>query len=51
MGCSGPKSLIPVRDGKNFIDLTVQQITVNLKISLYPSFIGKSVKPSLDEFE
>ncbi|THD25795.1 UDP-glucose pyrophosphorylase [Fasciola hepatica] len=27
MGCTGPKSLIPVRDGKNFIDLTVEQIT------------------------
>ncbi|VDP88427.1 unnamed protein product [Echinostoma caproni] len=29
MGCSGPKSLIPVRDGKNFIDLTVEQISVS----------------------
>ncbi|KAF5403849.1 UTP--glucose-1-phosphate uridylyltransferase [Paragonimus heterotremus] len=26
MGCAGPKSLIPVREGKNFIDLTVEQI-------------------------
>ncbi|CAL8079926.1 unnamed protein product [Calicophoron daubneyi] len=26
MGCTGPKSLIPMRDGKNFLDLTVEQI-------------------------
>ncbi|KER29847.1 hypothetical protein T265_03640 [Opisthorchis viverrini] len=26
MGCDGPKSLIPVRDGRNFVDLTAEQI-------------------------
>ena len=28
MGCSGPKSIIPVRAGLSFLDLTVQQIEV-----------------------
>jgi UTP--glucose-1-phosphate uridylyltransferase len=28
MGCKGPKSLIQVRDGKTFLDLTVSQIQV-----------------------
>jgi UTP--glucose-1-phosphate uridylyltransferase len=26
MGCSGPKSAIPVRDGKSFLDLIIEQI-------------------------
>lgn len=28
MGCTGPKSLIPVRNELTFLDLTVQQIEV-----------------------
>ena len=31
MGCTGPKSLILVRNGLNFLDLTVQQIEVKLE--------------------
>jgi UTP--glucose-1-phosphate uridylyltransferase len=30
MGCKGPKSLIEVRDGKTFLDLTVLQIQVTV---------------------
>lgn len=30
MGCHGPKSVIPVRSDLTFLDLTVQQIEVNL---------------------
>jgi UTP--glucose-1-phosphate uridylyltransferase len=30
MGCKGPKSLIEVRDGKTFLDLTVLQIQVDI---------------------
>lgn len=29
MGCRGPKSIIPVRDGLTFLDLTLQQLQVN----------------------
>lgn len=29
MGCSGPKSTIPVRNDLTFLDLTVQQIEVS----------------------
>lgn len=36
MGCHGPKSVIPVRNDLNFLDLTVQQIEVKiLKIVLF----------------
>lgn len=35
MGCTGPKSVIPVRSELTFLDLTVQQIEVS-KISLQP---------------
>lgn len=30
MGCHGPKSVIPVRNDLTFLDLTVQQIEVNI---------------------
>lgn len=30
MGCHGPKSVITVRNNLTFLDLTVQQIEVNL---------------------
>ena len=30
MGCTGPKSLISVRSGLTFLDLTVQQIEVRI---------------------
>lgn len=30
MGCTGPKSLISVRDELTFLDLTVQQIEVDI---------------------
>ena len=26
MGCAGPKSLLPVRDGMTFLDFTIEQI-------------------------
>jgi UDP-N-acetylglucosamine pyrophosphorylase len=29
MGCVGPKSIIEVRDGMTFLDLSVRQIEVN----------------------
>lgn len=29
MGCVGPKSIIEVRDGMNFLDLSVRQIEVS----------------------
>ena len=35
MGCQGPKSVIPVRNDLTFLDLTVQQIEVNLFFSFY----------------
>ena len=45
MGCTGPKSLISVRSGLNFLDLTVQQIehlnktyNVNVPLVLMNSF-------------
>lgn len=34
MGCTGPKSLIPVRNELTFLDLTVQQIEVTIFVSL-----------------
>ena len=34
MGCTGPKSLISVRSGLNFLDLTVQQIEHLNKVRL-----------------
>jgi UTP--glucose-1-phosphate uridylyltransferase len=33
MGCVGPKSVIEVRDGMSFLDLSVRQIEVSLEIS------------------
>lgn len=33
MGCHGPKSVIAVRNGLTFLDLTVQQIEVMQQIS------------------
>ena len=35
MGCTGPKSLISVRSGLNFLDLTVQQIEHLNKVSKF----------------
>ena len=32
MGCHGPKSVIAVRNGLTFLDLTVQQIEVSRQI-------------------
>ena len=34
MGCTGPKSLIRVRNEHTFLDLTVQQIEVNITVSI-----------------
>ncbi len=34
MGCTGPKSLISVRNELTFLDLTVQQIEVRLTVAL-----------------
>jgi UTP--glucose-1-phosphate uridylyltransferase len=31
MGCQGPKSVISVRSGLTFLDLTIQQLEVNKK--------------------
>lgn len=35
MGCHGPKSVIAVRNGLTFLDLTVQQIEVKKNIYVY----------------
>lgn len=35
MGCHGPKSVIAVRNGLTFLDLTVQQIEVKKNICVY----------------
>jgi UTP--glucose-1-phosphate uridylyltransferase len=35
MGCSGPKSVIPVRNDLTFLDLTVQQIEVTIPYFIY----------------
>lgn len=32
MGCEGPKSVISVRSGLTFLDLTIQQLEVGRKI-------------------
>ena len=32
MGCVGPKSVIEVRDGNNFLDLAVRQIEHEQKV-------------------
>lgn len=34
MGCVGPKSIIEVRDGMNFLDLSVRQIEVCIQVIL-----------------
>ena len=31
MGCKGPKSIIPIRNDLTFLDLTVQQVSKQLK--------------------
>lgn len=37
MGCHGPKSVIAVRNGLTFLDLTVQQIEVIYVICIWSS--------------
>lgn len=49
MGCSGPKSVIPVRNDLTFLDLTVQQIEVrkqknSILFSMFFSFLEFSSK-------
>lgn len=42
MGCHGPKSVIAVRNGLTFLDLTVQQIEVkNIYIYKYYDYRNK----------
>ena len=31
MGCKGPKSIIPIRNDLTFLDLTVQQVSKQVK--------------------
>ena len=33
MGCTGPKSAIEVRDNMTFLDMTVKQIEVGVRVS------------------
>lgn len=41
MGCSGPKSVIPVRNDLTFLDLTVQQIEVSKwrSLEIHPNIL------------
>lgn len=41
MGCTGPKSLISVRNELTFLDLTVQQIEVRRRASSYRSLLRR----------
>lgn len=38
LGCSGPKSLITVRDGKTFLDFTIEQNEVCFQLSKFSTF-------------
>ena len=40
MGCQGPKSVISVRNDLTFLDLTVQQIEVLIKLLIDNLFKG-----------
>ena len=40
MGCQGPKSVISVRSGLTFLDLTIQQLEVKLTSLLF-AFIDR----------
>ena len=48
MGCTGPKSLISVRNAHTFLDLTIQQIEVRKPQSQHPANRGEktSISPS-----
>lgn len=45
MGCVGPKSVIEVRDGMTFLDLSVRQIEV--RTSPHASVLGLILSSSL----
>lgn len=40
MGCVGPKSIIEVREGMTFLDLSVRQIEVGPKLSFWSQSCG-----------
>lgn len=47
MGCHGPKSVIAVRNGLTFLDLTVQQIEVKKNIYIYKYYDYRNKKKYL----